>query len=71
MRYANISCNETQTIKTLNIDNLSEFGLKMIYFYSSSLICKASSLGLLFGDYSLKMYICYVFSQKDRLHRNL
>lgn len=33
MRYADISCNEAQNIKTPNIDNISEYGLKMNYLY--------------------------------------
>ena len=39
MRYAAISCNEAQSIKAPNIDNLSECGLKMHYSYFSSPIC--------------------------------
>jgi arylsulfatase A-like enzyme len=67
MGFADISCYGAKNVRTPNIDSISDNGVKMNCFYSSSPVCSPSRAGLLTGRYPLRMFIPHVFFPKRSL----
>jgi len=61
MGYGDLGCYGSKAIKTPNIDNLANEGMRFTDFYSCSAICSPSRAGLLTGRYPHRTGVTFPF----------
>lgn len=65
--YGDLACYGSDTIRTPNLDRLTQSGMKFTDFYMTSSVCSASRAALLTGCYPLRVGIPGVLSANVRI----